>query len=112
MKTLRVRVERQTETARDLAARLEAHPAVETVRYPGFGGLMSFDVAGGEAARLVETSTQLIENATSLGGVESSMEARHRWEGARCPRRTCACRSASRTRTTCGPTSSRRSPGA
>src|SRR6266566_8592819 len=42
LKTLRVRVERQTESARVLAERLGSHPAVETVRYPGFGGLMSF----------------------------------------------------------------------
>ena len=36
-------------------------------------------------ARQVETSTQLIKNATSLGGVESSMESRYRWEGDRVP---------------------------
>ena len=36
---------RHTETATELARRLEAHPAVERVRYPGFSGLISFDVA-------------------------------------------------------------------
>jgi cystathionine gamma-synthase len=82
LKTLRVRVERQTETARTLAERLGAHPAVSTVRYPGFGGLLSFDVADPLA---VETATRLIKNATSLGGVDSTMESRHRWEGDRCP---------------------------
>jgi cystathionine gamma-synthase len=85
LKTLELRVRRQSATAADLAARLAAHPKVETVRYPGLGGLISFDVAGGEAARLVETSTQLIENATSLGGTGSVMESRHRWEGDRVP---------------------------
>ena len=45
LETLDVRVERQTETATELARRLEAHPAVGIVRYPGFGGLISFDVA-------------------------------------------------------------------
>jgi cystathionine gamma-synthase len=55
------------------------------VRYPGFGGLLSFDVADAEAARRVETSTRLVENATSLGGVTSRIEARARWEGARVP---------------------------
>jgi cystathionine gamma-synthase len=86
LKTLRVRVERQTETASALVERLGAHPAVEHVRYPGFGGLLSFDVAGGaEAARAVETSTQLITNATSLGGVHSTLETRARWEGDRVP---------------------------
>jgi cystathionine gamma-synthase len=84
LKTLALRVQRQTETATELARRLEAHPAVERVRYPGFGGLMSFDVVGN--AREVETSTRLIRNATSLGGVESTMESRHRWEGDRVPK--------------------------
>lgn len=83
LKTLRVRVERQTETARMLAERLAAHHEVETVRYPGFGGLLSFDVAGDPVP--VETATRKIKNATSLGGVETTMESRHRWEGDRCP---------------------------
>lgn len=86
LRTLEVRVRRQTETARGLAERLAGHRAVETVRYPGFGALVSFDVRGGaEPARLVETSTRLIENATSLGGVASVLETRHRWEGDRVP---------------------------
>jgi cystathionine gamma-synthase len=83
LKTLHVRVERQTGTARELARRLAGHPRVEHVRYPGFGGLLSFDV---EDARAVETSTRLIANATSLGGVDSTIESRHRWEGDRVPR--------------------------
>jgi cystathionine gamma-synthase len=83
LKTLEVRVRRQTETAQELARRLEDDPRVEIVRYPGFGGLLSFDVAGD--ARTVETSTRVITNATSLGGVESTMESRHRWEGNRVP---------------------------
>ncbi len=83
LKTLEVRVQRQTETARELARRLDAHSMVETVRYPGFGGLLSFDVDGDP--RTVETSTRLIQNATSLGGIESTMESRHRWEGDRVP---------------------------
>jgi cystathionine gamma-synthase len=83
LQTLELRVNRQTETARELARRLEAHPGVETVRYPGFGGLLSFDVA--EDAQKVETSTRVITNATSLGGTHSTMETRHRWEGDRVP---------------------------
>jgi cystathionine gamma-synthase len=85
LETLRMRVERQTESARDLAARLEAHPAVSIVRYPGFGGLLSFDVADATAARRVETGVALITNATSLGGTHSKIEARARWEGDRVP---------------------------
>lgn len=99
LKTLELRVRRASETALELARRLDAHPAVERVRYPGlgdetaaryldggFGGLLSFDVAGGgEAAQRMETSTRLIENATSLGGVDSVLETRQRWEGNRVP---------------------------
>lgn len=83
LQTLDARVRRQTETATTLADRLRAHPAVESVRYPGFGGLLSFDVPD---AKAVETSTRLIVNATSLGGVTSTMESRHRWEGDRVPK--------------------------
>jgi cystathionine gamma-synthase len=86
LRTLELRVRRQTATAIDLAGRLEQHPAVDTVRYPGFGGMLSFDVVGGEeAARRVETSTRRIENATSLGGVTSVIERRGRWEPERVP---------------------------
>jgi len=97
IKTLGVRVRRQSESALELAARLARHPAVREVRYPGlddpvaaryvdaFGPLLSFDVADGETAAQVERSLRLIENATSLGGVASTLEARARWEGARIP---------------------------
>lgn len=76
------RMARHTASATEIARRLERHPAVERVRYPGFGGVISFEVPD---ARTVETSTELIVNATSLGGVESSLESRHRWEGDRIP---------------------------
>jgi cystathionine gamma-synthase len=86
LETLTVRVERHTANARELAMRLEAHPMVERVRYPGFGGMLSFDVAGGaDAARATETATRTILNATSLGGVRSTLETRARWEGDRVP---------------------------
>jgi cystathionine gamma-synthase len=85
LKTLEVRVRRQTETAQELVRRLGRHPAVGSVRYAGIGGLLSFDVAGADEARLVETSLQTITNATSLGGVDSVLEARARWEGDRVP---------------------------
>jgi cystathionine gamma-synthase len=83
LKTLRLRVERQTATAAELAERLRRHPAVERVRYPGFGGMLSFDVRG-DAPR-VERSLKTITNATSLGGVDSVLESRSRWEGDRVP---------------------------
>ena len=85
LKTLEVRLDRMESTARALADRLESHAAVATVRYPGFGFLISFDVADSEAARRVETATGAIENATSLGGFRTKLESRHRWEGERCP---------------------------
>jgi cystathionine gamma-synthase len=83
LETLDERMARHTESATELAHRLEAHPAVTNVRYPGFSGVISFDVAD---ARAVETATSLIVNATSLGGAHSTMESRHRWEGDRIPR--------------------------
>ena len=97
MKTLALRVPRQSATALELARRLADHRAVERVRYPGlgdpiatryvdaFGPLLSFDVADADAAERVERALELIENATSLGGVASTLEARARYEGARVP---------------------------
>jgi cystathionine gamma-synthase len=98
MKTLPLRVKRQSSTALELARRLVSHPAVLRVRYPGlgpdpvaaqyveaFGPLLSFDVADAQAAARVERSLVLIENATSLGGVASTLEARARWEPTRVP---------------------------
>jgi len=80
--TLEQRMRRVTESASELARRLAEHDAVERVRYPGFSGVISFDVAD---PRAVETGTKLIVNATSLGGETSTMESRHRWEGDRIP---------------------------
>ena len=85
LQTLETRLARQEATARLLAERVAAHPAVTTVRYPGFSFLVSFDVADGEAAGRVERALRVIENATSLGGTRSKLEARHRWEGDRIP---------------------------
>jgi cystathionine gamma-synthase len=82
LQTLSVRMERITATAQAIVEKLRGHPAVETVRYPGFGGLLSFDVAD---PRRVETSLRVITNATSLGGTESLLESRRRWEGERVP---------------------------
>jgi cystathionine gamma-synthase len=80
--TLESRMRRHTESATELAHRLRSHPQVQRVRYPGFSGLISFDV---EDPRAVETATTLIMNATSLGGARSTMESRARWEGDRIP---------------------------
>ncbi len=97
LETLGVRAPRQSATALELARRLSEHPRVGRVRYPGlgdpiaaryvsvFGPLLSFDVADGAAAERLESSLTLIENATSLGGVTSTLESRFRWEGERVP---------------------------
>jgi cystathionine gamma-synthase len=97
MRTLAVRMERAQANAGELARRLSAHPAVTRVRYPGlpddpghrraardhsgFGAMLAFEVAGSaENAERVCASVRLISHATSLGGVESLIERRARYE--------------------------------
>jgi cystathionine gamma-synthase len=75
IKTLAVRMERHQANARAVADFLERHKRVERVNYPGFGGMVSFTVAGGEAAALaVAGKTALFTLAESLGAVESLIE--------------------------------------
>ena len=79
MRTLQLRVERATANARELATRLEEHPHLTRVRYPGFGAIVSIEVDGGAvAAERVAAATRLWMHATSLGGVESQIERRRR----------------------------------
>ena len=90
MKTLSVRWDRQCENAGLLAAKLEAHPSVSRVFYPGlpshphhelakrqmpsFGAMLAFEVEGGlTAAEKVFDRVDLVARAPSLGGVESMM---------------------------------------
>jgi cystathionine gamma-synthase len=97
LKTLPLRIRRQSETAAAIASHLAAHPGVRAVHYPGlepatlavarrqmphgFGPLLSFEPAGGAAsADAVVAASRLIVPATSFGGVESSWERRARWE--------------------------------
>jgi cystathionine gamma-synthase len=80
LRTLHLRVDRAESNATELARRLAEHPALAEVRYPGFGGIVSVVLAGGaDAADLVTRSTSLWVHATSLGGVESTLERRRRW---------------------------------
>jgi cystathionine gamma-synthase len=75
-----LRVERAQANAGVLADRLAAHPAVARVRYPGFGAIVAVEVRGGAAAAdAVCASVSLWVHATSLGGVESSLERRRHW---------------------------------
>jgi cystathionine gamma-synthase len=91
IKTLGVRMDRHQENAARVAEFLLEHPAVSAVLYPGlpdhpghdlaakqmsgFGGMLSFRLAGGEEAALkVCERTQVFTLAESLGGVESLIE--------------------------------------
>jgi cystathionine gamma-synthase len=88
VKTLAVRMDRHCANAASVAEFLAGHPAVTAVLYPGlgshpghglaakqmsgFGGMVSFTLAGGEpAARAVCAATKLFALGGSLGGVES-----------------------------------------
>ena len=81
LRTLHLRVERAQSNAQELVRRLGEHPALSEVRYPGFGGIVSIVLAQGEmAADLLSRKTRLWVHATSLGGVESTLERRRRWK--------------------------------
>jgi cystathionine gamma-synthase len=97
MRTLAVRLERSQATAGELALRLSACREVTRVRYPGLatdpgherarrqmlgsGTMIAFEVMGGAArAEAVCEAVRLITPGTSLGGVESLIERRARWQ--------------------------------
>jgi cystathionine gamma-synthase len=82
LRTLPLRMERAQASAVDLVQRLRAHPRVADVRYPGFSAMVSFVVAGGaEAADRVCRQVELVVAATSLGGVETTLERRQKYAG-------------------------------
>lgn len=92
-RTLSLRLERAQDNAIELARRLEADDRIIRVRYPGlashethavaasfmngFGAMLSFETDG-DAARCDEVlrRLELINHATSLGGVETTVERR------------------------------------
>ncbi len=79
LRTLDVRLERAGRSADELAQRLAAHPAVDRVRYPGYGAMLAIEVRGDAAAAdRVCAAVQLWVHSTSLGGVESQIERRRR----------------------------------
>lgn len=88
IRTLQARMRQHEESANALARLLDGHDGVERVYYPGlashpghaiaqrqqsgFGGMVSFEIAGGEAAvRAFVNRLQYFSLAESLGGVES-----------------------------------------
>jgi len=103
MKTLPLRIARQSESALVIAQHLAAHRRVHAVHYPGvespglevarrqmpagFGPLLSFEIIPdqAEAADQVVACARLILPATSFGGVESTWERRARWPGETAP---------------------------
>ena len=79
VRTLAMRLATAEASAATIAARLAEHVAVDVVRYPGFGAMVSFDVTDAETADRVCQSLRVIRHATSLGGVESLIERRSRY---------------------------------
>ena len=90
LSTLAVRVARTSQTARDLAGRLAAHPAVRSVHYPGlpahpdhnraswmlpggFGAMVSFDVGGRDESNRFIRALKHIPYAPSLGDVSTTL---------------------------------------
>eukprot|EP01065_Artemidia_motanka_P005337 TRINITY_DN12586_c0_g1_i1.p2 TRINITY_DN12586_c0_g1~~TRINITY_DN12586_c0_g1_i1.p2 ORF type:complete len:404 (+),score=143.32 TRINITY_DN12586_c0_g1_i1:65-1276(+) len=107
LRTLEIRVKRQCETAAGLARwlsgphaaqlgvtkvwhpSLPTHPnhAVASKQMPGgYGGVLSIEVKGDGVAKRLPECLKLFRNATSLGGVESLIEWRHRWDPKVTPR--------------------------
>jgi cystathionine gamma-synthase len=98
VRTLPVRLERAQATAGELARRLLGRAGVMSVRYPGlpndagheqarrqmrgFGTMAAFEMAGGaRVADAVCAGVRVLTPGTSLGGVETLIERRGRWEG-------------------------------
>jgi cystathionine gamma-synthase len=100
LKTLPLRLARQSENALAIASYLTGHPRVTAVHYPGlpggpvvktqmpngYGCLLSFELAGTAAgADAVVAAARLIVPSTSFGGVESTWERRARWAAETAP---------------------------
>jgi cystathionine gamma-synthase len=101
LRTLPLRLERAQDNAGELARRLEAHPAVGRVRYPGlpnhpghalagrqmdgFGAMLCFELASAEDAGELTAALELIVDATSLGGIETTIDRRSKYPGETAP---------------------------
>ena len=80
LRTLPLRMERAQANAQELVRRLSDRADVSEVRYPGFGAMVGIVLPNGGIADLVQHGTALWVYATSLGGVESTLERRRRWK--------------------------------
>jgi cystathionine gamma-synthase len=97
LRTLPLRLAQAQTSAQILAERLVTHKHVRRVRFPGlpedpghdvahrtmsgFGSLISIDLADAKTAEALVDGCSLWGFATSLGGVESTLERRRRWGG-------------------------------
>ncbi len=82
LRTLPLRLDASQRNAAVLVERLRGHGAIADVRYPGTGAMVSFIVAGGAAAAdAVCATVTLLVPATSLGGVETTIERRQKYAG-------------------------------
>jgi cystathionine gamma-synthase len=97
LRTLPLRLAQAQASAQILAERLVGHKHVQRVRFPGlatdpghdvarrtmlgFGSLISIDLVDAKTAEAFVEGCSLWVFATSLGGVESTMERRRRWGG-------------------------------
>jgi cystathionine gamma-synthase len=96
-RTLALRLRQAQQSTGELAHRLATHPAVGRVRYPGlpddpnhgravrqmrgFGAVLSFEVGDAETADAVCAGVRVLSHATSVGGVESTIERRAKLPG-------------------------------
>jgi cystathionine gamma-synthase len=98
LRTMPLRVKASSASALELATRLQGAPGVASVIYPGlpshpgheiakkqmtggFGAVLSITMSGGiDAARQLCDNVEIFTHATSVGGVESLIERRKRWQ--------------------------------
>lgn len=89
MKTLALRIEKHNENAQFIAENLSENPMVKKVYYPGltshknhriakaqmngFGGMLSFDLAGDFDAKVYQKNLKMIRSSMSLAGIESTI---------------------------------------
>lgn len=72
IKTLELRMQRHADNAGRIAAALREHPQVERVYYPGWGGMLSFELRGGiDAVTTFVSGRRFFALGESLGGVKS-----------------------------------------